>query len=225
MGRDEEMDDDSDLDSEDFAEQETAVDENPFDVEAHTQLISAYKRNGELDRLRGARAAASKFVALPEEEWLAWISDETAVFSDTPEGRKQYQELHQQAVTLCPRASLWIKRAEAAKKLGEDVKAQRAIFESGLSVFGLIPTDEAAGLWKAYREFEGSDGDKVRALFHRQLSVPSPKLEDLIGEYTSWEKDQSQIVEAKRRMAEAEKIQQKVEKTITRNPYEGDTIL
>jgi len=80
----------------------------------------------------------------------------------------------------------------------------RDLFERAITAGGLHVT-EGSKLWAAYREYEmailitisdGNDEEKVkqvqriRTLFHRQLSVPLAEMESTLVEYKSWEAEQ-----------------------------------
>jgi len=80
----------------------------------------------------------------------------------------------------------------------------RDLFERAITAGGLHVT-EGSKLWAAYREYEmailitisdENDEEKakqvqrIRTLFHRQLSVPLAEMESTLVEYKSWEAEQ-----------------------------------
>lgn len=79
----------------------------------------------------------------------------------------------------------------------------RNLFERAITAGGLHVTD-GSKLWEAYREYEMAiltiidDDDeekakqvqRIRVLFHRQLSVPLVDMESILAEYKSWEAEQ-----------------------------------
>lgn len=100
-----------------------------------------------------------------------------------------YVEEHDQSVSQCLPAGL-------AK--------MRDLFERAITAGGLHVA-EGSKLWAAYREYEmailititdANDEEKakqvqrIRTLFHRQLSVPLADLESTFAEYKSWEAEQ-----------------------------------
>lgn len=78
-------DDSSDDDDEDRAAEteikrlESALAQNPYDYDAHVQLIDKLHKMGELDRLRAARENMNSKYPLAPEIWLSWIRDEMKV--------------------------------------------------------------------------------------------------------------------------------------------------
>jgi squamous cell carcinoma antigen recognized by T-cells 3 len=100
-----------------------------------------------------------------------------------------FVEEHDQLVSQCSPAGL-------AK--------MRDLFERAITAGGLHVA-EGSKLWAAYREYEmailitiadGNEEEKakqvqrLRALFHRQLSVPLADMESTLAEYKSWEAEQ-----------------------------------
>jgi squamous cell carcinoma antigen recognized by T-cells 3 len=80
----------------------------------------------------------------------------------------------------------------------------RDLFERAITAGGLHVA-EGSKLWAAYREYEMAilitiaDGNeeetakqvqRIRALFHRQLSVPLADMESTLAEYKNWEAEQ-----------------------------------
>lgn len=79
----------------------------------------------------------------------------------------------------------------------------RDLFERAITAGGLHVT-EGIKLWEAYREYElailtiidDNDEEKakqvqrIRVLFHRQLSVPLADMESTLAEYKRWEAEQ-----------------------------------
>ncbi|PKU87684.1 hypothetical protein MA16_Dca023466 [Dendrobium catenatum] len=85
----------------------------------------------------------------------------------------------------------------------------RTLFERALTACGLH-FSEGSNIWEAYREFEqavfltidGSDNEveekvkqaqRIRALFHRQLSVPLVNLRSTLTDYKLWEAEQGNL--------------------------------
>jgi hypothetical protein len=80
----------------------------------------------------------------------------------------------------------------------------RDLFECAITAGGLHVT-EGSKLWEAYREYEmailitiSDDNDeerakqvqRIRTIFHRQLSVPLAEMESTLSEYKIWEAEQ-----------------------------------
>lgn len=99
-----------------------------------------------------------------------------------------YVEEHDQSVSQCSQSGL---------------SKMRDLYERAITAGGLHVT-EGSKLWEAYREYEmailtindGNDEEKakqvqrVRALFHRQLSVPLADIESTLAAYKSWEAEE-----------------------------------
>jgi predicted PolB exonuclease-like 3'-5' exonuclease len=99
-----------------------------------------------------------------------------------------YVEEHDQSVSQCTQSGL---------------SKMRDLYERAITAGGLHVT-EGSKLWEAYREYEmailtmsdGNDEEKakqvqrIRVLFHRQLSVPLADIESTLAEYKSWEAEE-----------------------------------
>lgn len=100
-----------------------------------------------------------------------------------------YVEEHDQSVSQCTPSGL---------------SKMRNLFESAITAGGLH-VNEGSKLWAAYREYEmailitiadANDEERekqvqrIRTLFHRQLSVPLADMESTLSEYKSWEAEQ-----------------------------------
>ena len=99
-----------------------------------------------------------------------------------------YVEEHDQSVAQCSQSGL---------------SKMRDLYERAITAGGLHVT-EGSKLWEAYREYEmailtmsdGNDEEKakqvqrIRVLFHRQLSVPLADIESTLAAYKSWEAEE-----------------------------------
>ena len=157
-------------------------------------MIEVCKKHGELDALRDARNSAQQFTILPKEEWISWIDDEEKLYDES--NKKNVLKLFENAVNLCPRVEIWLKVIEFHIKILKTNRDEvRRLFEDALEIWCLVPSEEANHLWVRYRNFEKESAtnsehgnEKIRHIWHRQLSVPNNKLEDIFSDYEVWEK-------------------------------------
>ncbi|XP_059648322.1 uncharacterized protein LOC132294468 [Cornus florida] len=212
-------DSDSDSDNSDSdAEQnlqietlETELSNNHANYDAHVQYIRALRKQGEIEKLRQAREAMSALFPLTPTMWQEWAKDETSLCSG-PEAFTTVEKLYERGVFDYLSVPLWCDYLKFIQKYDPSVcecspagilKA-RNLFEHALTAAGLH-LSEGSKIWEAYREFEqvilhmmdGNDTEarekqvqRIRNIFHRQLSVPLGDLRPTLLAYKAWEAEQ-----------------------------------
>ncbi|CAD7925937.1 unnamed protein product [Amoebophrya sp. A120] len=131
--------------------------------------------------------------AVSEAEWLLFLSEEAAAVVSAPDsqqeaGRQHLEALFREALSagLGFSASLWTRFATTTAQLHDDpaeaLKHSHRCFENGLAVVALDP-DRSVQLFHAYRADPACTPAKREALWHRQLQIPSPYLEQLAAQY------------------------------------------
>lgn len=200
---------------EDFKGLEDGVENAPFKVDAHMELIDAYRTNGELEKLMDARKRAELITHLPERAWVEWIEDEVKCLEDD-EDHAIITNLYRRAIKAYCGASytLWNGFLTFIKDKAPRKEVQQA-FEEALIDLGFDPVWGPL-VYQKYREFELSsieDGDrqqrelKVLQLYLRQLSVPQPNVEEeILKELKERVKETDIIAEAEKRAGESRKL-------------------
>lgn len=56
--------------------------ENPYDYQAHVQLIQLYRTSGNFEETRAAREHFRSLLLLKEQEWIEWLEDELSMLSN-----------------------------------------------------------------------------------------------------------------------------------------------
>ncbi|XP_035540800.1 squamous cell carcinoma antigen recognized by T-cells 3-like isoform X1 [Juglans regia] len=217
-GPDSEGESGSDSDSEDDAQQnlqlqtlEAELSSNPSNYEAHVQYIRLLRKMGGIEKLRLAREAVSELFPLTPTMWREWAKDEASIDSG-PEAVHAIEKLYERGVLDYLSVSLWCDYLSFVLKSDEmvcdcssaDISKARNLFESALTAAGLHVA-EGIKLWEAYREFEQAifqtidpsdiqakekQIQRIRTLFHRQLSVPLVNMRSTLQAYRAWEMEQ-----------------------------------
>ncbi|KAI4375822.1 hypothetical protein MLD38_013646 [Melastoma candidum] len=225
-GSDAAYDSDSDSDSDSESESgdrlqvealESQLSSNPLNYDAHAQYVKLLRKMGEVQKLRQAREAMCALFPLTPTMWQEWARDEASLTTELG-GDARIEGLYEQAVKDYLSIPLWLdyinfvqEKCPSVRECSPDgLSKARNLFESALTASGLHIT-EGNKIWEAYREFEQAvyytidDADpdakekqlqRIRGLFHRQLSVPLSKLEDALLAYKSWEAEQRADVDA-----------------------------
>ncbi|KAK4739542.1 hypothetical protein R3W88_003239 [Solanum pinnatisectum] len=209
---------DSDSDSEDDAEQHTQIQaletellNNPSNYDTHVQYIKALRKQGDIVKLRQAREAMSAIFPLSSEMWQEWTKDEISLSSGL-DALPTIEKLFDCGVSDYLSVALWCNYLSFVQEHEQSVRTlstagiskARNLFERALVAAGLHVA-EGSRIWELYREFEQAifltidetDADsrekqvqRIRNLFHRQLSVPLADLCSTLLTYKAWEAEQ-----------------------------------
>ncbi|KAF0893563.1 hypothetical protein E2562_026979, partial [Oryza meyeriana var. granulata] len=186
---------------------ERALQEQPLDYESHVQYIQCLRKSGKIEKLRAAREEMNKYFPLTPKMWQEWTKDETSL---SPKSFGDIEKLYERGVQEYLSVRLWRDYLDFVEEHDKSVSQcspsglakMRNLFEHAITAGGLHVTD-GSKLWEAYREYEMAiltiiDDDeekakqvqRIRVLFHRQLSVPLADMESILAEYKSWEAEQ-----------------------------------
>ncbi|XP_042009943.1 squamous cell carcinoma antigen recognized by T-cells 3-like [Salvia splendens] len=223
-GSDSDSESESDSDSEDDSQAkaqiealETQLYNNPSDYDTHVQYIKALRKQGELEKLSQAREAMSSLFPLTPDMWREWAKDQTTI-STSLEALPQIEKLYERGVSDYMSVDLWCDYLNFVQEHDPSVKEcsavgiskARNLFERALTAAGLH-VDGGHHIWELYREFEQAiiftidetdsaakekQIQRVRNLFHRQLSIPHTDLKSTLAAYQAWEADQGRLSNA-----------------------------
>ena len=172
---------------------------NPYNYNAHLELVTCLRKTDNLEQLRKARQTFSQYYPLTAQLWIDWINDELKVAA-TEEEKKLIEDLFEKGVKDYTSVDLWLEYCQfSIGGIGteEGIKKARDVFEKSLTFCG---RDISRGslLWEAFREFEMallsmiSDQQsedykkqklKVMNIYKRQLRVPLIGMESTLNEY------------------------------------------
>ncbi|KAM7481993.1 hypothetical protein LguiB_006576 [Lonicera macranthoides] len=205
----------SDSDSDDEAQDnlqlqtlETELSSNPANYDAHVQYIRALRKQGDIEKLRQAREAMNELFPLTPAMWQEWAKDEASLTSG-PDAFPTIEKLYERGVLDYLSVPLWCDYVSFVKEHDplvrgcspEGTSKVRNLFERALTAAGLHVA-EGSKTWEAYREFEQAilqtidESDiearekqvqRIRNIFHRQLSVPLKDLSTTLLTYKAWE--------------------------------------
>uniref|UniRef100_A0ACD5WV14 Uncharacterized protein n=1 Tax=Avena sativa TaxID=4498 RepID=A0ACD5WV14_AVESA len=189
---------------------ERTLQEQPLDYDSHVQLIQLLRKSGNIEKLRAAREEMNKYFPLTPKMWQDWAKDEISLSS----GRGSFddiEKLYECGVQEYLSIKLWRDHLDYVEEHDQSVSQctqsglskMRDLYERAITAGGLHVT-EGSKLWEAYREYEmailtmsdGNDEEKakqiqrIRVLFHRQLSVPLADIDSTLAEYKSWEAEE-----------------------------------
>ncbi|KAH8509934.1 hypothetical protein H0E87_007738 [Populus deltoides] len=217
-------DSDSDSDSEDESQQnqelktlETELSSNPANYDSHAQYIKLLRKMGEIDKLKQAREAMNTVFPLSPDMWRDWAKDEASISG--PEGFAGVEKIYDRGVFDYLSVSLWCDYLNYIQEHDPSVREcsldgiskARNLFERALTAAGLHVA-EGNKIWELYREFEQAvlhtidENDikakelqvqRIRNIFHRQLSVPLVNLRSTLLAYKAWEVEQGIDLDAK----------------------------
>ncbi|KAL3597947.1 hypothetical protein D5086_009584 [Populus alba] len=217
-------DSDSDSDSEDESQQnlelktlETELSGNPANYDSHAQYIKLLRKMGEIDKLKQAREAMNNVFPLSPDMWRDWAKDEASISG--PEGFAGVEKIYDRGVFDYLSVSLWCdylnyiqEHDPSVRECSPDgISKARNLFERALTAAGLHVA-EGNKIWELYREFEQAvlhtidENDikakelqvqRIRNIFHRQLSVPLVNLRSTLLAYKAWEVKQGIDLDAK----------------------------
>lgn len=218
---------DTDSDSEDDEEAkltletqslQTELSRNPSNYDAHVQYIRALRKQGDIENLRLAREAMSAIFPMSPGMWQEWIKDEMSLRSGS-EDFLAIQKLYERGVSDYLSVTLWCDYLNYVQEHDPSVRScsidgiskARNLFERALTAAGLHVT-EGGRIWELYREFEQAilftidetdpeikekQIQRIRNLFHRQLSVPLGDMRKTLLAYKEWEVEQGGNVDVK----------------------------
>ncbi|PWZ18804.1 Squamous cell carcinoma antigen recognized by T-cells 3 [Zea mays] len=190
---------------------EKTLQEQPLDYETHVQYIQCLRKAGNIEKLRLAREEMNKYFPLTPKMWQEWAKDEISL-SSSEESFGDIEKIYGRGVQEYLSIKLWRDYLDYVEEHDHSVSQctpsglskMRNLFESAITAGGLHVTD-GSKLWAAYREYEmailitiadANDEERekqvqrIRMLFHRQLSVPLADMESTLAEYKSWEAEQ-----------------------------------
>lgn len=196
---------------------ETELATNSANYDAHVQYIRALRKKGEIEKLRLAREVMSELFPLSPTMWQEWAKDETSLTSG-PESFSAIENLYERGLFDYLSVPLWCDYLNFVQEHDpsvhecspEGISKARNLFERALTCAGMHVT-EGSKIWEAYREFElaifltidESDVEakekqvqRIRNLFHRQLSVPHIDLSSSLVAYKMWETEQGNVLDA-----------------------------
>ncbi|KAK1274923.1 Heterogeneous nuclear ribonucleoprotein 1 [Acorus gramineus] len=213
----------SDEEEEDEAAQELRLEtlekvlsENPSDYDSHVQCIQCLRKLGRIEKLRQAREAMSALFPLSPNMWQEWAKDEASLRTGS-EAFSEIEKIYERGVQEYISVSLWSDYLDFVEEHDPLVSQctpvgltkMRDLFERALTAAGLHII-EGNKIWEAFREFEqailltiedanseekAKQIQRIRALFHRQLSVPLADLRSTLLAYKHWEAEQGGIDE------------------------------
>jgi RNA recognition motif-containing protein len=210
---------DSDSDSDDDDAQdtlqlqtlETELSTNPANYDAHVQYIRVLRKEGDIEKMRRAREAMNEIFPLTPAMWQEWAKDEASLTSGA-DAFHAIEKLYERGVSDYLSVPLWCDYIKFVKERdpvvhessAEGVSKARNLFEKALTAAG-CHVGEGSKIWEFYIEFEQSilktiaESDiegrekqvqRIRNLFHRQLSVPLVDLKSTLLTYKAWEAEQ-----------------------------------
>ncbi|XP_023757425.1 uncharacterized protein LOC111905928 isoform X1 [Lactuca sativa] len=190
---------------------ETELSTNPANYDAHVQYIKALRKQGDIDKLRLAREAMSELFPLTPAMWQQWANDEISLtLTSGNEGAiPTVEKLYERGVSDYLSVSLWYDYLSFIQKYDSSVREcspsgiskARDLFERALTACGLHVT-EGCKIWEAYRSYEemildGMDKtdselrekqvQRIRSIYHRQLSITHSDLKSTLLTYKTWE--------------------------------------
>ncbi|KAG0496511.1 hypothetical protein HPP92_001202 [Vanilla planifolia] len=212
-------DSDSDSDQEDAKELqietlERQLEGNPLNYEVHVQYIQLLRKLCHIEKLRQARESMSCYFPLSPKMWQEWTKDEVLLNADS-ERFKEIEKLYERGVCEYLCVPLWCDYIDFVQERDPLVSQcapaglmkMRNLFERALTGAGLH-VSEGSKIWEAYREYEQAilltvdendckekekQAQRIRALFHRQLSVPLLNLKSTLVDYKLWEASQGNL--------------------------------
>ncbi|KAL3620760.1 hypothetical protein CASFOL_035672 [Castilleja foliolosa] len=193
---------------------EIALNSNPTDYDSHVQYIKNLRKQGDIEKLRQARETMSSLFPLIPEMWREWAKDETTI-SSGGDAFSSVEKLYERGVSDYLSVSLWCDYLNFVQEHDPSVREcsasgiskARNIFERALAAAGLHVA-EGHKIWELYREFEQAilftieetdtgarekQIQRVRNLFHRQLSIPLADLKSTLLAYKAWEADNGSL--------------------------------
>ncbi|GJX82284.1 squamous cell carcinoma antigen recognized by T-cells 3 [Tanacetum coccineum] len=170
------------------------------------------------DKLRLAREAMSVVFKVTPEMWRQWANDEVLLVSGHESAISTIEKLYERGVSDYLSVSLWCDYLSFIQKYDSSVhecsltgiSKARDLFERALIACGLHVA-EGSKIWEAYRSYEEAILNKmneadlesrekqiqrIRNLFHRQLSIPHGDLTSTLLTYKTWEAEHGNTLDA-----------------------------
>ncbi|KAH9684447.1 EMBRYO DEFECTIVE 140 [Citrus sinensis] len=213
-------DSDSDSESEDEAKQsmelqtlQYQLSNEPSNYDTHVQVL---RKMGEIEKLRQAREAMNEIFPLTPAMWREWARDETSI-STGPEALLGVEKIYERGVSDYLSVPLWCDYLKFVQEydpsirefLPDGISKARNLFERAVTAAGLH-VSEGSKIWELYREFEldifcridetnlkekEKQVQRIRSIFHRQLSVPLANSSATLLAYKSWEVEQGAVLD------------------------------
>ncbi|XP_073287671.1 uncharacterized protein [Primulina huaijiensis] len=214
---------DSDSDSEDEAlakaqieALETELSRNQLNYDAHVQYIKLLRKEGDIEKLRKAREDMIVEFPMSSEMWREWAKDEITI-STRMEGLSSVEKLYERGMSeylsvslLCDYLNFVQEHDISVRECSvAGISKARNLFERALTAAGLHIA-EGHRIWELYREFEEANFltidemesglkekqvQRIRNLFHRQLSVPLADIRSTLRTYKAWESSQGSSID------------------------------
>ncbi|KAK3007834.1 hypothetical protein RJ639_014336 [Escallonia herrerae] len=178
---------------------EAELSSNPANYDAHVQYIKALRKQGEIEKLRKAREAMNVLFPLSPAMWQEWAKDETSL-STGNDGFPAIEKVYERGVL-----DYLVEYDPSVHECSPaGISKARNLFERALTAAGLH-VSEGSKIWEAYRKFEQAvlhaidetniesrekQVQRIRNIFHRQLSVPLADLKQTLLTYKAWEAEQ-----------------------------------
>ncbi|TQD77074.1 hypothetical protein C1H46_037401 [Malus baccata] len=196
---------------------EAELSANPGNYDTHVQYIKILRQMADIEKLRQAREAMNQLFPLTPSMWQDWAKDEASL-STGSDAFWAIEKLYERGVFEYLSISLWRDYLDFVKENDPSVREcspagiskARDLFERALTAAGLH-VSEGNKLWEAYRSFEQAifhtidekdnqarekQIQRVRSLFHRQLSVPHVNMRSTLLDYKAWEVERGNILDA-----------------------------
>ncbi|ONI36461.1 hypothetical protein PRUPE_1G586100 [Prunus persica] len=193
---------------------EAELSTNPGNYDAHVQIL---RQIADIEKLRQAREAMNELFPLTPSMWQDWAKDEASL-STGSDAFPAIEKLYERGVFEYLSISLWRDYLDFVQENDPSVREcspagilkARDLFERALTAAGLH-VSEGSKLWEAYRKFEQAIFDatdetdnqardkqiqRIRTIFHRQLSVPHVNMRSTLLDYKAWEVEQGNILNA-----------------------------
>ncbi|RVW44339.1 Squamous cell carcinoma antigen recognized by T-cells 3 [Vitis vinifera] len=171
---------------------ESEVSSDPSKYDAHVEYIKCLRKLGEIEKLREAREAMSALHPLTPLMWQEWARDELTA---RPEAFLEIEKLYEKGV-FDYLVGLVLKEYGAQN--------------SDIDLAAGLHVAEGSKIWEVYREFEQAilltidenDNEakekqvqRIRNIFHRQLSVPLANMRSTLLAFKAWEVEQGNVLD------------------------------
>ncbi|KAJ1968346.1 Splicing factor, partial [Dispira parvispora] len=185
---------------------------NPYQYDKYVTLIQCLREHGCTAELETTRQAMQKHFGLSEDIWLAWLSDRTTQTTGA-DAKKKLLALYQTAVQDYLSINLWLAYLQAAMETYhtqtsssemendsflslQDVRdicdqallATRYHYPQGYTIFFAVRDFEMEQLLTITEDSADRENriQRIDDLYQKQLSIPSPRLDDIFTDYSSF---------------------------------------
>nr|KJB70773.1 hypothetical protein B456_011G090800 [Gossypium raimondii]KJB70774.1 hypothetical protein B456_011G090800 [Gossypium raimondii] len=210
-------------DSEDEAEQtqqlralESDLSTNPSNYDAHILYIKLLRRRGEIEKLREARENMNVLFPLTPAMWVEWAKDEASLLNDSDS--ESVEKLYERGISEYLSIPLWREYLnyvlqhdpKVCDSSVDGISKARNLFERAVTAAALHVA-QGSQIWDAYTQFEQSilltidqsdiqakenQVQRIRSIFHRQLSIPFANMKSTLLSYKAWEVEQGNSLDA-----------------------------